>query len=71
MDAKCRWRSDQLDEAVSFREPLGQTKAMQICQGETLNHQGAIIHEIYCLTSVTHKNIPSAVVLLPLVFFSA
>ena len=41
MDAKCRWRSDWLDGAVSFREPLGQMKVMQIRQGETLNHQGA------------------------------
>ena len=38
MDAKCRWRSDWLDGAVSFREPLGQTKVMQIRHGETLNH---------------------------------
>ena len=40
MDATCRWGSDQLDGAVSFRsfrEPLGQTKLMQIRQGETLN----------------------------------
>ena len=44
MDAKCRWHFDQLDGAVSFREPLGQTKVMQIHQGETLNHQGAITH---------------------------
>ena len=22
MDAKCRWRSDRLDDTVSFREPL-------------------------------------------------
>ena len=39
--AKCRWRSDWLDGAVSFMEPFGQTKVMQIRQGETLNHQGA------------------------------
>ena len=49
IDAKCRWRSDQLDGAGSFREPLGQTKVMQICQGETLNHQGARTHEVCCL----------------------
>ena len=51
MDAKCRWRSDRLDGAVSFREPLGQTKAMQIRQGETLNHQGAITHEVCFLAA--------------------
>ena len=51
MDAKCRWRSDRLDGAVSFREPLGQTKVMQIRQGETLNHQGAITHEVCCLAA--------------------
>ena len=28
IDAKCRWRSDRLDGAWSFREPLGQTKVM-------------------------------------------
>ena len=42
IDAKCRWRSIQLDGAVSFRELLGQTKVMQIRQRETQNHQGAI-----------------------------
>ena len=42
MDAKCRWRSDRLDGSGSFRETLGQTKVMQIRQGETLKHQGAI-----------------------------
>ena len=51
MDAKCRWHSDRLDGAVSFREPLGQTKVMQIRQGETLNHQGAITHEVCCLAA--------------------
>ena len=51
MDAKCRWRSDWLDGAVSFREPLGQTKVMQIRQGETLSHQGAIAHEACCLAA--------------------
>ena len=49
MDAKCRWRSNLLDGAVSFREPLGQTKMMQIRQGEALNHQGAVTHEVCCL----------------------
>ena len=48
MDAKCRWPSDQLDVAVSFREPFGQTKVMQIHQGETLNHKGAVTHEVCC-----------------------
>ena len=51
MDAKCRWCFDQLDGAVSFRESLGQTKVMQIRQGETLNHQGAITHEVCCLAA--------------------
>ena len=51
MDAKCRWHSDLLDGAVSFREPLGQMKVMQIRQGETLNHQGAITHEVCCLAA--------------------
>ena len=37
--------------AVSFRELLGQTKVMQICQGETLNHKGAITHEVCCLAA--------------------
>ena len=37
--------------AGSFREPLGQTKVMQICQGETLNHQGVITHEVCCLAA--------------------
>ena len=46
-DAKCRWRSDWLNGAVSLKGPLGQTKVMQICQGEALNHQGAITHEVY------------------------
>ena len=39
IDAKCRWRSDRQDSAGSFREPLGPTKAMQIRQMETQNHQ--------------------------------
>ena len=38
IDANCRWHSDWLNGAVSFRELLGQTKVMQIRQGETLNH---------------------------------
>ena len=33
IDVKCRWHSDQLDGAGSFREPLGQTKVMKIHQG--------------------------------------
>ena len=51
MDAKCRWRSDRLDGTVSFKELFGQTKVMQIHQGETLNHQGAITHEVCCLAA--------------------
>ena len=57
MDAKCRWRSDWLDGAVSFREPLGQTKVMQIRHGETLNHQGPITHEVCCLAAQLKENI--------------
>ena len=48
--AKCRWRSDRLDGAGSFWEPLGQTQVMQIRQGETPNHQGAITHDLCCLS---------------------
>ena len=51
MDAKCRWRSVWLDGAVSFREPLGQTKVIQIRQGETINHQGVITYEVCCLAA--------------------
>ena len=54
MDAKCRWHSDGLDGTVSFRELLGQTKVMQIRQGETLNHQGAITHEV-CRLAAQYK----------------
>ena len=57
MDAKCRWRSNRLDGAVSFRELLGQTEVMQIRQGETLNHQGAITHEVCCLVTVLKMDI--------------
>ena len=53
MDAKCRLRSDG---AVSFKEPLGQTKVMQIRQGETLNHQGAITHEVCCLAATQYHS---------------
>ena len=35
MDAKCRWRSDWLDGAVSFREPLGQTSNANPPGGDT------------------------------------
>ena len=55
MDAKCRWHSDRLDGAVSFRELLGQTKAMQIRKEETLN-QGAITHEVCCLAAQLKLN---------------
>ena len=51
IDAKCRWRSDWLYGARSLREPLGQMKVMQIRQRETLNHQGAITHEVCCLAA--------------------
>ena len=49
INAKCRWRSDRLDDAVSFWELLGQIKVMQIRQRETQSHQGAITHEVCCL----------------------
>ena len=52
IDAKCRWRSNRLDGAVSFWEPLGQTKVMQIRQRETQNHQGAISSS--CASKVRH-----------------
>ena len=74
MDAKCRWHSDRLDGTVSFREPLGQTKVMQICQGETLNHQGAITHEVCCLAAqlsfyVFAKDSTRFLITPPLLFF--
>ena len=46
IDSKCRWRSDQLDGAGSFWEPLGQTQEMQIRQRETPNHQGAMTNKV-------------------------
>ena len=39
------------DGAVSFREPLSQTKVMQIRQRETQSHQGAITHDFCCLSA--------------------
>ena len=53
INVKCRWRPIWLDGSVSFREPLGQTKVMQIRQGEALNHQGAITHEVCRLAAQT------------------
>ena len=50
IDAKCRRRSDQLDGAGSFWEPLGQTQVMQIRQGETPNPQGAKTHDFSSLS---------------------
>ena len=44
IDAKCRWLCNWLDGALSFREPLGQTKVVQIHQRETQKDQGAISH---------------------------
>ena len=37
-----------VDGAVSFRELLGQKRVMQIRQGESLSHQGAITYEVCC-----------------------
>ena len=51
INAKYRRRSDWLDGAVNFWEPLGQTKVMQIRQRETQNHQGAVTHEVCCLAA--------------------
>ena len=51
INAKSRWCSDRLDGTVSFWEPLGQTKVLQIRQRETQNHQGAITHEVCCLAA--------------------
>ena len=50
INEKCRWRSDWLDGAGSFWEPLGQTHVMQIRKGETPNHQRAITHDFCCLS---------------------
>ena len=55
IDAKCRWRSDLLDGAGSFREPLGQTKMMQIRQRETQIHQRETTHKICCLAAQLPK----------------
>ena len=51
-DAKCRWLSNRLDESRSSREPLGQTKVMQI-------RQGAITRVVCCLAA-QWSNGPSA-----------
>ena len=40
MDAKRRWHSDWLDGTVSFREPHGQSKGMQIRQRENTKPPG-------------------------------
>ena len=55
INAKCRWLSDWLDGAGSFWEPFGQMEVMQICQGETQSHQGAITHEVCCLSAQLSK----------------
>ena len=64
IDANSRWRFDQLDDAGSFREPLDQTKVMQIRQGETLNHQGAITHEV-CYLAAQFRTIEQVLYLKP------
>ena len=51
VNAKCRWPSNRLDGAGSFREPLGQTKVMQIRQRETQIRQRETTHEICCLAT--------------------
>jgi hypothetical protein len=52
------------DGDVSFREPLGQTKVVQISQGETLNHQGVITHEVCCLAAQLPVNSSYFVIML-------
>ena len=42
---------DQLDGTGSFRELLGQTKVMQIRQGETQIRQRETTHDICCLAA--------------------
>ena len=51
INAKCRWRLDQLDGGESFWEPLGQRKVMQIRQRKTQIYQWAITNEICCLSA--------------------
>ena len=51
IDAKWRWRCDRLDGAGSFREPLRQTKVMQIRQRETQIHQWETTHKICFLAA--------------------
>ena len=51
VNAKCRWPSNRLDGAGSFREPLGQMKVIQIRQRETKIHQRETTHEICCLAA--------------------
>ena len=51
INAKCRRHSHRVDGAGSSWELLGQTKAMQIRQRETQIHQGAITHEVCCLSA--------------------
>ena len=50
INAKSRWHSDWLNGAGIFWELLGQTQELQIRQRETPSHQGAITHEICCLS---------------------
>ena len=57
IDAKCRWRSDWLDGAGSFWEPLGQTKVMQIRQRGTQIRQRETTHEICCLAAQYQRNL--------------
>ena len=55
IDAKCRWRSDQLGGAGRFWEPLGQTQVMQI-------RQGAITHDFCCLSCQQIRTLKSFVI---------
>ena len=50
IDAKCKWRSDRLDDAGSNRELLGQKKVMQI-------HQRTITHEICSLAAQSAESL--------------
>ena len=47
---ECSWRFDWLDGSLSFREPLGQMKVMQIRQGDTKPPEGGT-HEVCCLAA--------------------
>ena len=47
IDEQCRWHCDRLDGAEMFREPLNQTKKMQIRQGGDIKPPAAQCEEIW------------------------